>query len=88
MLYRTRLLLPTSASTAKTLISSDPTLASVATPVGERMNRDLDLCCVASPSPHHWDPPPRHQQSLPAVYSDLVNWGDWSLMSSKKIRTS
>lgn len=36
MLYRTRLLLPTSASTATTLISSDPTLASVATPLRER----------------------------------------------------
>lgn len=41
MLYRTRLLLPTSASTASTLISSDPTLASVATPWRERWERDL-----------------------------------------------
>jgi len=41
MLYRTRLLLPTSASTATTLISSDPTLASVATPSRERWDRDL-----------------------------------------------
>lgn len=41
MLYRTRLLLPTSASTASTLISSDPTLASVATPLREEWERDL-----------------------------------------------
>lgn len=32
--------------------------------------------------------PPSPQHLLPAVYSDLVNWGDWSLMSSRKIRTS
>lgn len=32
--------------------------------------------------------PPSPQHPLPAVYSDLVNWGDWSLMSSRKIRTS
>lgn len=94
MLYSTRLLLPTSASTASTLISSEPTLASVATPWRERWQRDLGPGWLLLP--HHpagfswrylWCPPsPWHP--LPAVYSDLVNWGDWSLMSSRKIRTS
>lgn len=39
---------------------------------------------------HPWlqVPPTGPRHPLPAVYSDLVNWGDWSLMSSRKIRTS
>lgn len=53
MLYRTRLLLPTSASTASTLISSDPTLASVATPLRERWERDLGPGWLSLP--HHPD---------------------------------
>lgn len=44
-------MLPTSASTATTLISSDPTLASVATPLRERWERDLGRGWLSLP--HH-----------------------------------
>lgn len=61
---------------------------------GERQDGDLGPGWVSPPlhpdgfSSEHLglQVSPRH--SLPAVYSDLVNWGDWSLMSSRKIRTS
>lgn len=51
--------MPTSASTATTLISSDPTLASVATPLRERRDRDLGPGWLSLPL-HHAGFSPEH----------------------------